>query len=226
MCKVTEHLKQWLARQVKDYGLVVCYDPEGHYQNVARDLATLNTTVARYDSSFFTLRHEIEPLMENLEPPRLIIYVPLDPSETHNALVEVEAAGVTMKPGQQPPTRNTRLSIIARNALKPILGEETTATIEKQVEAGKLMLADLDTLAEKGEGITKGVVAVIFATGNPQEIALVFLASDRHDADIIKREQELNSPFYCSARSRLSCQMPNQQRPGACGLLDTFSLPI
>lgn len=159
---VTDYLRSMIARQVDDHGLVVWFDPEGHYREVAKGLAISNTTIARYDGSFFALRHEIELLLNGLELPRLVVYIPLDPADTHNALVEVEVAGVVMKPGQQPPMRNTRLSIIARNALKPILGEETASSIEKQVEAGKLTLADLDALAEKGEGITKGVVSVIF----------------------------------------------------------------
>jgi len=184
---VTDHLRNLIARQVNDHGLVLWYDPEGHYRDVVGDLTITNTTVVRYDGSFFALRHEIEPLMEGTEPPRLVVYIPLDPPETHDALVEVEAAGVTIKPGQQPPARNTRLSVIARNALKPRWGEGTTTTIEKQVEAGKLTLAELDGLAEKSEGITKGVVSVIFGTGNPHEIALTFLSSDRHDADIVKK---------------------------------------
>ena len=48
-----------------------------------------------------------------------------------------------MQPRQQPPACNTRLSVVARNALKPILGEDQVSEIERQVEAGKLSLADL-----------------------------------------------------------------------------------
>ena len=62
----------------------------------------------------------------------------MDQAETDHALIELEAAGVVMQPGQQPPARNTRLSVVARNALKPILGDDQAAEIEKQVEAGKL----------------------------------------------------------------------------------------
>ncbi len=94
---------------------------------------------------------------------------------------------MVIKPGQQPPVRNTRLSIIARNVLKPILGEETAASIEKQVEAGKLSLTDLDALADKGEDITKGVISVIFGTGNPQDVALAFLSSEDFDEAILSK---------------------------------------
>ena len=40
------------------------------------------------------------------------------------------------------------------------------------VEAGKLTLAELNALADKGGEISKGVLTLIFGTGNPQEVAL------------------------------------------------------
>lgn len=88
-----------------------------------------------------------------------------------------------MQPGQQPPTRNTRLAIVARNALKSILGDETAAEIEKQVDAGKLSLADLNALADKGKDISTGVLSLLFGTSHPQEVALAFLSSDTFDHD-------------------------------------------
>ena len=111
-----------------------------------------NTTVARYDGSFFKLRKEIDHLLNDGQPPRLVVYVPIERTETHSALIELDCAGVIMQPRQQPPACNTRLSVVARNALKPILGEDQVAEIERQVEAGKLSLADLNSLAEQGKG--------------------------------------------------------------------------
>src|SRR5262245_42089032 len=78
---VTAYLFNLVAKQVEDRGLVIWYDPEGCYRDVAENLAIPNTTVARYGGSFFALRREIEPLMEGTEPPRLVVYVPLDPAE-------------------------------------------------------------------------------------------------------------------------------------------------
>ena len=123
------------------HDVVVWYDPDRHYTPVAQGLTISNTTVVQYEGSFFALRHQVEPLLERLDPPRLMVYVPLDQADAHHALVELETAGVVMKPGQQPPTRNTRLSLIARNALAPILGREKVMEIERQVEAGQLSLA-------------------------------------------------------------------------------------
>ena len=181
---VTTHLFNLIAKQVEDHRLVVWYDPEQAYATAAAELELPNTTVARYDGSFFQLRHDIDALLNDEQPPRLVVYVPDDRGNTYNALIELEAAGVIMQPGQQPPNRNTRLAIIARNALKSILGDETAAEIEKQVEAGKLSLADLNSLAEKGKDISTGVLSLIFGTANPQDVALAFLHSDAYDQEI------------------------------------------
>src|SRR2546430_2351935 len=175
---VTDYLVTLVSRQVNAAGIVVWYDPDRYYVEVAANLALPNTTIALYRGSFFALRREIELLLEGLELPRLVVYVPLDTVETHNALIEVETAGVVMKPGQQPPIRNTRPSLIARNALKSVLPEKHLVSIEKQVEAGKdkLSLAEMDKLAERGEEGMQGVGSLIFGTGNPQEGGLAFLA--------------------------------------------------
>ena len=39
--------------------------------------------------------------MNGEQPPRLVGYVPMEQAETHNALVELEAAGVVMRPSKQ-----------------------------------------------------------------------------------------------------------------------------
>jgi len=181
---VTSAVRDLVAKQVQDASLVVWYDPDGHYREVATDFALLKTKFACYDGSFFQLRREVDALLNDLHPPRLVVYVPMDRTETGHALAELEAAGVVMQPGQQPPNRNTRLSLVARNALRPNRGDTGAADIEKQVEAGKLNLADLDAIGEKKDS---GVLSLIFGTGNPQEVALGFLASGRFDTEVEKK---------------------------------------
>jgi hypothetical protein len=185
---VTQHLLDLLDKQVQDHGLVVWYDPERAFEEAFRRLEQRATDdgqrTIRYDGSFLRLRREIDPLLNDLNPPRLVVYVPMDPARTDHALIELEAAGVVMKPGQQPPQRNTKLSLIARNALRPRRGESELAEIEKQVELGKLSLAELDAIGEREDS---GVVSLIFGTGNPQEVALAFLSSDRHDSEVQKK---------------------------------------
>jgi hypothetical protein len=187
---VTESLVQQIAKQVDEKGLVVWYDPERAYCAAVAELSLPNTTVARYDGSFLKLRCEIDHLMNDGQPPRLVVYVPLERNDTYSALIELDCAGVIMQPRRQPPTCNTRLSVVARNALKPILAEDQVAEIEKQVEAGKLSLADLDSLADQGIDISTGVLKLVFGSANPQELALAFLHSERYDEEIGKKEAE------------------------------------
>ena len=187
---VTDSLVQMIAKQVDEKGLVVWYDPEHAYHAVASSLSLPKTTVACYEGSFFKLRKQVDHLLNGTQPPRLVVYVPMAQTETDSALIELDCAGSTMQPGQQPPARNTRLAVVARNALKPILGEDQVAEIEKQVESGKLSLADLDSLGEEGKDIAAGVLKLIFGSANPQEVGLAFLHSDQYDEEIGKKEAE------------------------------------
>jgi len=217
---VSEYVRNLIAKQVDDNGLVVWYDPDGAYSEAVEVLDLPDTTVLRYDGSFVRLRWEIDQkkLMDSEEPPRLVVYVPMAQEETHHALIELEAAGVVMQPGQQPPSRNTRLAVVARNALKSVLGDETAAHVEKQTEAGKLTLADLNALADKGGEISKGVIALIFGTGNPQEVALSFLDSDRLMRASLRRKQEVSLWSFCDGISASTLLM-SQNWPisvGAC----------
>ena len=153
--------------------------------------------------------------MNDLQPPRLVVYVPMDQAKTDHALAELEAAGVVMQPGQQPPNRNTRLAVVARNALKPILGEETAAEVEKQVEAGKLSLADLDASARRAKTCPRACCRWCSAARNPQEVALAFLASDKVDAEIEKKSAE--KELLASCGRRLSWTYPSRPRCPRCG---------
>ena len=191
MAVVTEYLFQLIAKQVEDQGLVVWYDPEQAYGAAAAELALPKTTVARYDGSFFSLRHEIDHLLNDGQPPgwssTCRLSADRDPQRPDRTW---RLPGSSCSPGQQPPTCNTRLSVVARNALKPILGDDQVAEIERQVEAGKLSLADLNALADKGKDISTGVLTLIFGSANPQEVALAFLHGDQHDAEIEKKSAQ------------------------------------
>lgn len=185
---VSDYLRDIIKKQVEQHGLVVWFDPDQHYQDAIPHLTWPNTHIAIYKGSFFALRQRVEPLLQGETPPRLVVYVPLAQEATEYALVELTLAGVICKPGQQPPARNTRLSLIARHALKSVLNEETAAAIEKQVEEGKLTLAELDALAEKGKGIAGGVVVTVYETSQPLDVALAFLTQPDKDKLLLSKQ--------------------------------------
>jgi hypothetical protein len=248
MGTVSDYVRDLIGKQINDHGIVVWFDPERYYEDFVREFSIPYTKLVCYSDSFFALRREIEPLLDSAQPPRLLAYVSLDQAVTHHALAEVEAAGVVLRPGQQPPSRNTRLSIVARNALKPLIGDQAALEIEKQVEAKKLSLADLDRLAEEGVAIGTGVVSVIFGSGNPMEVALSFLASPRHDEELmckdavyelaqllhsafgieIKEDVKLDELRSSFARHVLSTELVNRLEgatPSQLALLKTAATP-
>ncbi len=157
MDKVSEYLISMITKQVENSGLVVWYDPEKNYTNVINELTIPETTILRFENSFFKLRSEIEPLLEFINkdnkprhdcgvPPRLLIYVPKSRNETHYALIEAEAAGVVLEPGAHPWVRNTRLRVIAEQVFKK-LAPNSVSDICRQVDEGRLSLEELDRLS-------------------------------------------------------------------------------
>jgi hypothetical protein len=122
-----ESLSRLISKQVEENSLVIWYDPEEVYSAVLDSLSLPNAIVGRYDGSFLQLRREIDTLLNELHPPRLVVCVPMDQARTDHALIKLGAASVVMQPGQQPPNRNARLSFVAQNALGTILGDDNAA---------------------------------------------------------------------------------------------------
>ncbi len=186
MGAVSDYLRGIIEKQVDKHGIVVWYDPDGCYAEFVERLELPNTTVERYDGSFFDLRHRIEPLMGGFEPPRLVVCVPMERGKTHNALIEAEAAGVVMRPGAQPWMLNTRLAVVAKNGLKST-GKWTEKDLEKiarDVEFGTYKsLEEIEQIADC-RGQACGVLQLIFETVDPKEIALKFLSSSDLDSKI------------------------------------------
>ncbi|MDW8403769.1 PglZ domain-containing protein [Chloroflexus sp.] len=185
---VTDYLRKTIARQIEEHEshIVLWFDPERHYTAFAQSLSLPGVTVARYEGSFFALRHAIDDLLKGDDPPRLLVYVPLAEEDTHDALSELAATAAILKPGQGSTQRNTRLSVVARRALRPVLGDEKADEVARQVEADRLSLADLDQLGSVDGG--SAVIKTIFGTTDPQDVALAFLDTERHDEKIIARK--------------------------------------
>lgn len=196
MGKVTEELIGLIAKQVEDRGIVVWYDPEEAYGEVAAGFSLPETTVLRYSDGFFELRHRIDPFLECVEdsgklradaevPPRLVVYVPKDRLTIQYALVEVEAAGVVMEPGANPWQRNTRLKVLAERVFKGI-SPDRAPEIAQKVDQGLISLAELDQLADQTGEL--GTVKLIFTTTSAREVAMMFGSSEERDAAIEEKK--------------------------------------
>jgi len=186
---VKDHLRGMIARQVRERGIVVWFDPNQHYTVCVHEVAPPGTQVELYDRSVFDLRHRIDPLLDlNAEhPPKLLIYVPTSHIQVDDALIELTATGVVMRPGLSSPSLNTRLPVVAKAALRSSVEKQDLAEIEKQLEANKLTLEDVDNLGGRG-GQAAGVISAIFKTTNPADVALAFLADENYEPEIAKRQ--------------------------------------
>jgi hypothetical protein len=113
MARVTDCIVSLVAKQVRDAGIVVWYDPERSYSQLAERLSLPDVTVLGYAGSFFELRAQLEPLLEFIDsdghprqeqtvPPHVLVYVPMDRRETQYALIEAETAGQVIEPRANP----------------------------------------------------------------------------------------------------------------------------
>jgi hypothetical protein len=197
MGKLSDRIQEMLSRQVKQHGTVVWYDPEKAYAKLIQNLTPPETTLLRYDDGFFRLRHELEPYLDFVTsdgkpkdgcgvPPSVIIYVPMDRSQTSNALVEAETAGVIMEPGAEVPERNSRLRVQAEAFFLEVAPEKARH-LARQVDEGLLTLEDLDTIADEVGNIASGALKLVFGQASPLELIIEFASSDEKDAKLIEK---------------------------------------
>jgi hypothetical protein len=185
---VSEAIKARVLKQVEEHGLVVWFDPEKVYETVPDRLSKAGTTVLRFDGSVFELRRKVEPLLAGGERPHLVVYLPASDNELGAPLAELVAAGVALRPGQQPVALNTRLSVVARAALGGVLPPEALESVVRQVEGGQLGLGELDRLAESGATASMGTLSILFGTSHPADIALHFLADPSRDGSLVEKK--------------------------------------
>ena len=161
--------------------LVVWYDPEQALRSGGRDNSQLpKRPIARYDGSFIKLRQRSTPPQRPAPAPpgRL-----RPDGQARDRPRPDRARRGWRRHAARPtaPARNTRLSLRRPQRPRADPGRREAAEIEKQVEAGKLTLADL-TPRPEGQGFS-GVLSLIFGTGNPQEVALAFLPATARRRD-------------------------------------------
>jgi len=185
---VTAAITARVLKQVEEHGLVVWFDPERVYDTVPDGLSRGGTNVFRFDGSVFELRRKVEPLLATGERPRLVVYLPASDNELGAPLAELVAAGVALRPGQQPVALNTRLSVVARAALGGVLPPEALESVVRQVESAQLGLGELDRLGESGATASTGTLSLLFGTSHPADIALHFLADSSRDGSLVEKK--------------------------------------
>lgn len=195
---VKDKLIDLIKKQLAEHGTVVWYDAERQYEHLASQIKSSHVGDAKIyhyhpDTGFFSLREEIEKIWCSLDldkAPKALIYVPLEQSASHYALIEYEVGGCVMQPAQTPPELNSALSAVARLALQPVFPAARLEEIINDVDAGKLSLDEIDRIAERGVEAQTGTLSIIFGTGNIPEVVLRFLTDTSIDKKIAEKHAE------------------------------------
>ncbi|SMP42817.1 PglZ domain-containing protein [Desulfonatronum zhilinae] len=197
MAKLSDRIRGMIARQVRERGIVVWYDPDQAYAGLVRNLELPDTVILQYVDSFFRLRRELEPHLEFVGPdgrpmdgcgvpPNVVVYVPLARESTSFALVEAETAGIVVEPGAESLERNSRLRVQAETFFLEVAPEKA-AHLARQVEEGLLTLEDLDRISEEVNSIASGALKLIFGAASPIESIILFASGPSRDADIMAK---------------------------------------
>ena len=96
---VIEALKQLIAQQVSEHGVVLWFDPECHYENETSSVVSSDLTFVRFKGSYYQLRADVEPLLRGSDPPKLLVYLPVEYEVAKGPLAELLAFGTVMRPG-------------------------------------------------------------------------------------------------------------------------------
>jgi hypothetical protein len=179
----TEAIEKLVGEYLRDRGLVLWFDAERHYDTVSAALRAGQERVVRFDGSFYKLRLEAEPFLRGIDSPKLLVYLPTSWDDAKEPLAELLTLGMELRPGA-PGNRNTRLSIVARKALKGRIAESRFADLDQQIEHGRLTLAELEDLATgDGAAALPTVLTVHFGTPRVEDAALEFLAHPERDPE-------------------------------------------
>ena len=214
--RVSAALVALLARQVADRGLVVWYDPQKAYGQLAKQLVIPGCTVLRCDGGFFRLREQLEPLLEFVQsdgtlkpdadvPPRAVIYVPFTRSATQYALVEADTAGAVVEPDAATPERNTRLSRMVEEVFATVAPAKASH-LARQADDGLLTLEELDRMAGEAGAATAGALQIIYGPVSAEEMLLQFAANTERDSDLLAKSAL--SEIVALIRSELGIELP------------------
>jgi len=192
--RISKAVVDLLRRQVADRGIVIWYDPQKAYTQLASRLVIEGVSVFRFEDSFFRLRDQLEPLLDFVNekgtmrpdsdvPPRVIVYVPLGRMETYNSLIEVETAGVVVEPYASRAEQDSRLGRFVEVVFKEVAPAKAQ-NLARQSDEGLLTLDELDRMALEAVSTGAGALQVVFGNVSAEEMLLLFVASGVHDEKI------------------------------------------
>lgn len=163
--RIRSHLTAVLAKKVEAHGIVVWDDPATEYGlKLAVAAVPPDVTLEVFDGSWFELRHRIERLLGESEPPRLILYVDGRAPE-EDPLMEVRSAGTSF---------TIRLATLVQQALRGQLTEGRLRDIGQK--ARTLLEAEA---AVYGDGHADPRLVAALGSSDVHRMAIAALTGER-----------------------------------------------
>ncbi len=184
--KINKYFTKLIKSQIKEYGIVIWYDPDGFYKSIYKALSLDDIPIYSYTGSFFKLRYEIENLMSCHEKPGMLIYIPIDRHKTENAMIEAEVAGCYMTPGHAQKELNTRLEHIAYQMLMPTYKKDIDSILKK-IQSGEYNLEDINRIASSAYSQSTGTLKLVYDKSDPIDLLIGFLSQKDSDPKIITK---------------------------------------
>lgn len=138
---VRDHLAGELASKLQRHGVVIWDDREQSYGEVVGDIVPEGTSIAKFEGSWFALRHEIEAQLAGATLPNLLVYVST-PAPEPDPLEELRAIGARHR---------SLLPSVIRASLRGQLTERRLEELGKQCQTLAEVEAALDAGASEAD---------------------------------------------------------------------------
>ncbi len=209
----TEYLCQQLDEMLKKHSIVVFYDPRREFEPLfERELEEVGTGydglprvlvkdrltfVAQYRSSYFGLRHAVEPIADLDRPDPLIVYLPgVERDRQTSVLMELEKGGTAYEPQLR---KHARLVLRTRF---------TDGQIDEMLKPTSIRYDDVVSFVGQGdEGHTASILHTIFK-GAPSEAILTQWIAEA-ERDEVLHEKDAAGELYQLIEARLGLPIPS-----------------
>jgi len=205
------YLAGTLCKMLRDRRVAVFYDPRQEFRPFVEEFSVAGAGIgglpriiiadtvahlATFESSFFTLKAAIEPVVEADKPEPLLVYVPgVERDREGSVLMELECAGACYEP---------QLRRLARNLMRRHF---TDGDIDEMLKAEPLTYTDVVRfLGQAGTGTGAGsVLKLVLGSGSSEALLTKWLAESQHDNAIAAKQA--TDELYKLVHARLGLEL-------------------
>ncbi len=201
---IKNQLKNLIKRQLKEYGIVIWYDPKGIYKEIVGQSDFIDVPVIKYEGSYYEIRFKTEGYFNGEEKKDILLYIEHRRDVTNFPLIELEKAGCILEPAASL-DKNTDLATIVKKALSDKFSSDLVADICKSIEKRTITIDEIERIIEGAKSIQIGALSALFKTNNPEILILSFMTDTKHDKSL--KEKKLLSDLVNFLDNYLGIQL-------------------